>query len=71
MRSHIFIHHATTISSAKPFIFKIKIEKEGLPRDSTPGLGAGDPEFKSRRPDHFMFFVFYHLEIIVFLLLPL
>jgi hypothetical protein len=40
MRSHIFIHLATTISSAKPFIFKIKIEKEGLPRDSPAALGA-------------------------------
>ena len=40
MRSHIFIHLATTISFAKPFIFKIEIEKEGLPRDSPAGLGA-------------------------------
>jgi hypothetical protein len=40
MRSHIFIHLATIISSAKPFIFKIKIEKEGLPRDSPAALGA-------------------------------
>jgi hypothetical protein len=54
MRSHIFIHLATTISFAKPFIFKIKIEKEGLPRDSPAGLGAGGPEFKSRRPDHLL-----------------
>jgi AI-2E family transporter len=40
MRSHIVIYLATTISFAKPFIFKIKIEKEGLPRDSPAGLGA-------------------------------
>ena len=31
---------------------KNEIEKEGLPRDITPALGAGGPEFKSRRPDH-------------------
>jgi hypothetical protein len=42
---------ATTISVAKPFIFKIKIEREGLARDSPAGLGAGGPEFESRRPD--------------------
>jgi len=51
MRSHIFIHHATTISFAKPFIFKAAIEKEGLPRGSPAGLGAGGPRFKSGRPD--------------------
>ena len=51
MRSHIFIQLATTISFAKPFIFKIENEKEGLPRGSPAGLGAGGPEFKSRRPD--------------------
>jgi hypothetical protein len=51
MRSHIFIHLATTISFAKPFIIKIKIEKEGLPRDSPAGLGAGGLRFKSGRPD--------------------
>ena len=33
------------------FVFKTKIEKEGLPRDSTPDLGAGGLEFKSPRPD--------------------
>ena len=37
---------------AKPFIFKIAIEKEGLPRDSPAGLGAGGPRFESGRPDH-------------------
>ena len=45
------IHLATTISVAKPFVSKIAIEKEGLPRGSPAGLGAGGPEFKSRRPD--------------------
>ena len=38
-------------SGAKSFSFKRKVEKEGLPRDSTPALGAGGLEFKSRRPD--------------------
>jgi hypothetical protein len=53
MRSHIFIHLATTIAFAKPFIFKIKIEKEELPRDSPAGLGTGGLRFKSGSPDHF------------------
>ena len=71
MRSHISVRGATTKYFSNSFVFKTEIEKEGLPRDSPAGLGAGGPEFKSRRPDHFMFFVFRHLEIIVFLLLPL
>jgi len=33
---------------------KEEIEKEGLPGDITPTLGAGGPEFKSRRPDHLL-----------------
>jgi hypothetical protein len=61
MRSHIFIHLATTISFAKPFIFKIKIEKEGLPRDSPAGLGAGGPRFESGRPDQNISRVFFSL----------
>ena len=51
MRSHISVHRATTKYSSNSFIFKNKIEKEGLPRDSPAGLGAGGPEFKSRSPD--------------------
>src|SRR5258708_29735938 len=51
MRSHFFIHLVTIISFAKPFIFKIKIEKEGLPRDRPAGLGAGGLRFKSGRCD--------------------
>ena len=51
MRSHIFVHRATTKYFSNSFVFKNKIEKEGLPRDITPALGAGGPEFKSRRPD--------------------
>ena len=32
-------------------VFKNGIEKEGLPRDSPAGLGAGGLRFKSGRPD--------------------
>ena len=70
MRRHIFVHRATTKFFANSFVLKNEIEKEGLPRDSTPALGAGGPEFKSRRPDQFMFFVSLHLETPVFLLKP-
>jgi hypothetical protein len=51
MRSHISVHRATSKYFSNSFIFKNKIEKEGLPGDSPAGLGAGGPEFKSRRPD--------------------
>jgi len=52
MRSHISIHLATTKYLSNSFVFKNTIEKEGLPSDSPAALGAGGPEFKSRRPDH-------------------
>src|SRR6266481_1390984 len=61
MRSHISVHGPTTKYFSNSFVFKTEIEKEGLPGDITPALGAGGPEFKSRRPDHFMFCFFYHL----------
>ena len=51
MRRHIPARRATTKYFSNSFIFKTEIEKEGLPRDRTPALGAGGPEFKSRRPD--------------------
>jgi len=51
MRSHTVVHPAITICFVNPFVFKNKIEKEGLPRDGPAGLGAGGPEFKSRGPD--------------------
>jgi hypothetical protein len=35
----------------KSFLFESNVAKEGLPRDDPSGLGAGGPEFKSRRPD--------------------
>ncbi len=51
MRSHTFVHRATTKYFSNSFVFKTKIEKEGLPGDITPALGAGGPRFKSGRPD--------------------
>ena len=51
MRSHISVHGPTTNYFSNSFVFKTETEKEGLPRDITPALGAGGPEFKSRRPD--------------------
>jgi len=61
MRSHISVHRATTKHFSNSFVFKTKIEKEGLPRDRTPDLGAGVPEFKSRRPDQNIWRVFFSL----------
>jgi hypothetical protein len=43
---------ATTKHFSNLFIFQNKIEKEGLPRDTTAGLGAGGPRFESGSPDH-------------------
>ncbi len=71
MPSHISVHRATTKYFFNSFIFKNEIEKEGLPGDITPALGAGGPRFKSGRPDQFMFFVSHHLETPAFLLKPL
>jgi hypothetical protein len=61
MRSHISVHRATTKYFSNSFVFKTEIEKEGLPRDITPALGAGGPEFKSRRPDQNISRVFLSL----------
>jgi len=52
MRRHTSVHRATTKNFSNSFVFKNEIEKEGLPRDITPALGAGGPRFKSGRPDH-------------------
>src|SRR5882762_8984865 len=71
MRSHVLAHSATTKYFSNSLVFKTKIEKEGLPRGSTPALGAGGPRFKSGRPDQFTFFVSHHLETPAFLLKPL
>jgi hypothetical protein len=61
MRSHISVHRATTKYFSNSFVFKTEIEKEGLLRDSAPDLGAGGPEFKSRRPDQNISRVFFGL----------
>ena len=65
MRSHISVHLATTKYFSNSFVFKNEIEKEGLPGDITPALGAGGPEFKSRRPDQSIFCVFPNLVALV------
>ncbi len=61
MRSHIVVHRATTKYFYNSFVFKTEIEREGLPRGSTPVLGAGGPEFKSRRPDQNISRIFFSL----------
>ena len=61
MRSHISAHRATTKYFCNSFVFKTKIEKEGLPRDDTPALGAGSPRFKSGRPDQNISRIFFDL----------
>jgi len=71
MRSHNSAHHATTKYFSNSFVLKNNIEKEGPPGRSPAGLGAGGPEFKSRRPDQSMSFVLHYLESPVFLLQPL
>jgi len=62
MWRHISAHGATTKYFSNSFVFKTKIEKEGLPRDSTPGLGAGSPRFKSGRPDQNSSRIFFGLS---------
>ena len=61
MRSHMFVHRATTKYFSNSFVFKTEIEKEGLPGDITPALGAGGPRFESGRPDQNIFCVFFSL----------
>ena len=51
MWSHISVYGATTKYFSNSFVFKNEIEKEGLPGDIAPALGAGGPRFKSGRPD--------------------
>jgi hypothetical protein len=47
-------HGATTKYFSNSFVFKTKLEKEGLLGDSPAGLGAGGLEFKSPRPDQIL-----------------
>jgi len=61
MWSHISVHGATTKYFSNSFVFKNEIEKEGLPGDIAPALGAGGPRFKSGRPDQNIFCVFFSL----------
>jgi len=51
MRRYIFVLLATTKFLGKSFVFKNKVAREGLPRHDPSGLGAGNPRFKSGRPD--------------------
>ena len=71
MRSHIFVHTGTTKYFSNLFVFKNEIEKEGLPRDITPALGAGGSRVQISAPRPFMFFVSHHLETPAFLFKPL
>jgi hypothetical protein len=66
MRSHISVHRATTKYFCNSFVFKPNIEKEGLPRDRTPDLGAGGPRFKSGRPDQNIVRIFFGLSKVFF-----
>ena len=61
MRSHNSAHRATTEYFSNSFVLKGNIEKEGLRSDSPAGLGAGGPEFKSRRPDQNISRIFFRL----------
>ena len=61
MWSHISVHGATTKYFSNSFVFKNEIEKEGLPGDIAPALGAGGPRFKSGRPDQNISRVFFSL----------
>jgi hypothetical protein len=51
MRNHMSVHLATTKYFPISFILKKKIEKEGLPKDSPAGLGAGGPLFQASMND--------------------
>jgi hypothetical protein len=63
MRRHISVHRATTKYFSNSFVFKTNIEKEGLPRDRTPDLGAGGLRFKSGRPDQNISRIFCSLSL--------
>jgi len=48
MRRHISVHRATTKYFSNSFVFKTEIEKEGLPRGSTPALGTSAQRFAGK-----------------------
>jgi hypothetical protein len=57
MRSHILALLPIIKFFAKSFVFKNDVARKGLPKRVPAGLGAGGPEFKSRRPDQlFLYF---------------
>jgi hypothetical protein len=62
MRSYISVQRAIAKHFSDSFAFKIKSEKEGLPRDRTSALGAGGLEFKSPRPDHLL--LYFHFTLV-------
>jgi hypothetical protein len=66
MRSHISVHRATTKYFCNSFVSTTNIEKEGLPRDRTPDLGAGGLRFKSGRPDQNILRIFCSLSRALF-----
>jgi len=58
MRSHISVHGPTTKFFSNWFVFKNGIEKEGLPGDITPALGAGGQvQIRAPRPKHLACFL--------------
>jgi len=52
MLRHTSVQRALPKYFSNSFIFKKKIEKEGLLRDNPSGLGTGGPEFPSWRREH-------------------
>jgi hypothetical protein len=61
MRSHISVYRGTIKFRSNSLVFKNEIEKEGLPRDTAPALGARGSRFKSGRPDQNISRVFFSL----------
>src|ERR1700688_2436453 len=53
--------------STKLLFFSSNAENGGFVLDGPPALGAGGPEFESRRPDQSMVFVSHHFETTAFL----
>src|SRR6266851_5871785 len=57
--------------TTKLFCFSGNVENRRVVLTIPPALGAGGPEFESRRPDQSMLFVLHYLESPIFLLQPL